>query len=103
MFAARPKTFTAEKKEYLGLDEMADKVGQMKCELDSLGRSLRRDRKLHAKGSSGNLREREERLAIGNNALRRFMQAWMLSPKGEADRSVWCWNQTRHAMLSVEL
>ena len=46
MFAAWPKPFSAEEKDYFGLDETADKVAAAKYELVSLGRNLRREVKL---------------------------------------------------------
>jgi valyl-tRNA synthetase len=46
MFAAWPKPFSAEEKDYFGLDETADKVAAAKYELVSLGRNLRRELKL---------------------------------------------------------
>jgi valyl-tRNA synthetase len=46
MFAAWPKPFSAEEKDYFGLDEIADKVAAAKYELVSLGRNLRRELKL---------------------------------------------------------
>jgi valyl-tRNA synthetase len=46
MFAAWPKPFTAEEKDYFGLDDTADKVAAAKYELVSLGRNLRRELKL---------------------------------------------------------
>jgi valyl-tRNA synthetase len=46
MFAAWPKPFTAEEKDYFGLDETADKVAAAKYELVGLGRNLRREMKL---------------------------------------------------------
>ena len=46
MFAAWPKPFSAEEKDYFGLDDTADKVAAAKYELVSLGRNLRRELKL---------------------------------------------------------
>jgi valyl-tRNA synthetase len=46
MFAAWPKPFTAEEKDYFGLDDTADKVAAAKYELVGLGRNLRRELKL---------------------------------------------------------
>jgi valyl-tRNA synthetase len=46
MFAVWPKPFSAEEKDYFGLDETADKVATAKYELVSLGRNLRRELKL---------------------------------------------------------
>jgi valyl-tRNA synthetase len=46
MFAPWPKAFTAEEKEYFGLDDAADKVASAKHELVSLGRNLRSELKL---------------------------------------------------------
>jgi valyl-tRNA synthetase len=46
MFASWPKPFTAEEKDYFGLDDTADKVAAAKYELVSLGRNLRRELKL---------------------------------------------------------
>ena len=46
IFASWPKPFTAEEKDYFGLDETADKVAAAKYELVSLGRNLRREMKL---------------------------------------------------------
>jgi len=46
MFAAWPKPFSAEEKDYFGLDETADKVAAAKYELVGLGRNLRREMKL---------------------------------------------------------
>jgi valyl-tRNA synthetase len=41
MFAPWPKPFTAEEKEYFGLDDTADQVASAKYELVSLGRNLK--------------------------------------------------------------
>jgi valyl-tRNA synthetase len=46
MFASWPKPFTAEEKDYFGLDDTADKVAAAKYELVGLGRNLRREMKL---------------------------------------------------------
>jgi valyl-tRNA synthetase len=46
MFAAWPKPFSAEEKEYFTLDDTADKIAAAKYELVSLGRNLRRELKL---------------------------------------------------------
>ncbi len=46
MFAAWPKPFNAEEKEYFGLDDVADKIAAAKYELVGLGRNLRRELKL---------------------------------------------------------
>ncbi|MFN3409044.1 MAG: class I tRNA ligase family protein [Limisphaerales bacterium] len=46
MNAPWPKPFTAEEKEYLGLDDAADQVAAAKYELVGLGRNLRRELKL---------------------------------------------------------
>jgi len=46
MFASWPKPFSAEEKDYFGLDETADKVAAAKYELVGLGRNLRREMKL---------------------------------------------------------
>jgi len=46
MFAAWPKPFSAEEKDYFGLDDTADKIAAAKYELVSFGRNLRREMKL---------------------------------------------------------
>ena len=46
MFAAWPKPFTAEEKEYFTLDDTVDKIAAAKYELVGLGRNLRREMKL---------------------------------------------------------
>jgi valyl-tRNA synthetase len=44
--ASWPKPFTAEEREYFGLDDAADRVAQAKYDLITLGRGLRRDCKI---------------------------------------------------------
>jgi valyl-tRNA synthetase len=46
MFARWPKPFSAQEKEYFGLDETAEAVAQAKYDLVSIGRNLRRELKL---------------------------------------------------------
>jgi valyl-tRNA synthetase len=46
MFAPWPKPFSAEEREYFGLDDAADHIATAKYELVSLGRALRRDSKI---------------------------------------------------------
>ena len=46
MFAAWPKPFTTEERDYFGLDDAADKIAAAKYELVGLGRNLRREMKL---------------------------------------------------------
>jgi valyl-tRNA synthetase len=46
MNAPWPKPFSAEEKEYLGLDDAADQIAAAKYELVTLGRNLRRELKL---------------------------------------------------------
>jgi valyl-tRNA synthetase len=46
MYAPWPKAFTADEKEYFGLDDAADKVATAKYELVGLGRGLKRECKI---------------------------------------------------------
>jgi valyl-tRNA synthetase len=46
MFAPWPKPFSAEEREYFGLDDAADQIATAKYELVGLGRNLRRELKL---------------------------------------------------------
>ena len=46
LFAPWPKPFTADEREYFGLDETAERAAQAKYELVTLGRGLRRDCKI---------------------------------------------------------
>jgi valyl-tRNA synthetase len=46
MFAPWPKPFSAEERDYFGLDDAADQVAAAKYELVGLGRNLRRELKL---------------------------------------------------------
>jgi valyl-tRNA synthetase len=46
MFAPWPKPFSAEERDYFGLDDAADQIAAAKYELVGLGRNLRREMKL---------------------------------------------------------
>jgi len=76
MFAAWPKPFSAEEKEYFTLDDTADKVAAAKYELVSLGRNLRREMKLDpAKKLKFILKPAGERVAAEVEVLKLLLNA----------------------------